>query len=226
MSKKIFLILSLFIFVFYFLSYKDLFAYAQNIRSVSECVVVKVGSPSAEPDISKCKTSGQQIFTGSIQEKVIQVARTQISKMYCYGGPSALGTTCRPGSVLNPLGRDFSKYPLPEGAPNYDCSFLAGWTWYWATDGKFTMRGQTSLDWHDKTGKYQKFGPSEFDKLQPGDLIYFGDILRDSVHHVAIYSGTVDGKKMYIDAPGTYKFVQEILWTRKDAIGFLRPILK
>lgn len=230
MSKKIFLLFfvlgTLFLFKHDALSFGGVpYIPNQTSQTASECVIVKVGDPKTDPNTSKCKTNGQQVFTGSFGEKAVQIARTQLGKQYCYGAPSLPGTACKPGTVLNPIGRTFSKYPLPEGAPNYDCSFLVGWAWYWATDGNFTMRGQTSMDWHDKTGKYQKFGPAEFDKLQPGDLIYFGSIVSDSVHHVAIYSGIINGKRTYIDAPRTYKNVQEIEWTRKDAVGFLRPIL-
>jgi cell wall-associated NlpC family hydrolase len=142
---------------------------------------------------------------------VVELARKQIGKIYVWGTPS----------------RNWAS----DGAspPNFDCSGLVGWAWYTATGGKVNMSGQTSTDWNDSSGKYQKFMASDIAKILPGDLVYF---TVGNIHHVGIYSGSSCGAAhCFIEAPSSGKPVRETSLDARNAgkdpmIGFLRPITK
>ncbi|MFH1186642.1 MAG: NlpC/P60 family protein [Candidatus Levyibacteriota bacterium] len=181
----------------------------QGSQTASECVIVKVGNPTADPDTSKCNT-----FLGTASSyalKAIELARSQKGKMYlwaaCHG--------------------DLSKSPPPGGCANYDCSGLTRWTWYWATDGKVNDLDQTATNWDAGYGNFEKFDKSQVALIQPGDLVYFGPSKADA-SHTGIYAGLGDcgANDCFIHAPGTGKAVTEYsLSKRTNFIGFLRPIV-
>jgi hypothetical protein len=83
--------------------------------------------------------------------------------------------------------------PNTGNAPtHFDCSGFAGWVWYWATNGKVNLPGQTDAVWLNTAGlstssvTLTKHVETK-SGLQPGDLVYFGSVA--STEHVGIYEG-------------------------------------
>lgn len=188
--------------------------------STSDCVVVKVGNPQGEPKYpSNCEKSGYQgssttssLEYSTIGEKAVALARQQIVKTYVWGGCHV---------------EDLSKYP--DGCAHYDCSGLTRWSWYWASDGKVNDLYDTHTNWDLKKGNFERFGPAQMDKLQPGDLVYFGDIVRDDASHTGIYAGvgSCGADDCFVEEyrsglPGR----ENSLAKRKGFLGFLRPVIK
>ncbi len=202
-----------------------------SVSFPSNCSVVEVGDPSGEPDLSKCYS----VTTSDYATKVIQMAQSQLGKPY------SQELRCEPS--------DWDSYPPPQegrGCTYFDCSSLAGWAWYWATNKSFKMCGQTCCDFGDcqsKGGFHYNFNPEKFEKffptnltsdlnrLQPGDLIYWGDKLKDGsiqTSHVAIFEGSLGknckGNDCMIEA---WHGVEENNFSGRynRFIGFLRPKL-
>ena len=185
--------------------------------AVSNCVVTKIGNPAGQPVLPpECASAG-----GPEALKAVELARQQKGKWYLWGAP--------PGR--NWANLDPSKGQTP---PNFDCSGLTGWAWYWATNGKISMNGQTNADWLDSKGRgntrYQKYIISDLTKLksllQPGDLIYWGTT--SNVHHTAIFSGACkesSGADCFIEAARTGTQIRES-HLRAGIVGFLRPVLQ
>lgn len=238
MMNKIFCFLIFF--VFGALTVSDVYSFGgippsylnQSGNGVSQCVVVKVGDPKEEPDTSACKTSGAGNTGGAPSEtiaKVIELARTQLGKTYVLGA-------CHGGSI--------TKYPPIGGCSSYDCSSFVQWAYYWGTDKKFLMKGQTCMDFGDcyayyagmqyfrfDSSLYTKFLGSQKNQMVPGDLVYFGrtEGNKTVVSHVALYAGDgkCGGNDCIIHARGKkYGVVETSLSARKDIVGFLRPIIK
>jgi hypothetical protein len=73
---------------------------------------------------------------------------------------------------------------------SFDCSGFVGWTWYWGTNGKVSLPGDTSDAWDGAPGNgLQKFLPSQTSQLEPGDLLYFSGGDYPKPGHVGIYIG-------------------------------------
>lgn len=184
--------------------------------AVSNCVVTKIGTPIGEPVLPP------ECAAGPIAQKAVELARAQIGKPYVWGAP--------PGRNWNRLEPN-----TPNEPPSYDCSGLTGWAWYWASNGKISMDGQTNEDWKDAKGRgntrYQKFIVSDLTKLkppfiQPGDLIYWGTT--SNTHHTAIFSGACkesSGNDCFIEAQKTGVPIKES-HLRAGIVGFLRPVLQ
>jgi hypothetical protein len=104
---------------------------------------------------------------------------------------------------------------------------LVGWAYYWATNGKINMHGQTSADFGGNDPGLQKFSPDQRAQLQPGDILYWS---ADHIHHTALYEGAggCGGPHCFYEAQQTgVPLLESNLDTHKDALaGFLRPILK
>ncbi len=169
----------------------------------------------------------------SYGQRVVEVAKTQLGKPYCWGGMrvGVPNNKCTIGNETfegadDPRGKGpccWKNYPPPEGALNYDCSSFAAWAWYWGSDGKVSMHGQTDEDYirhsADANGnQYQKIGKSE---LQVGDLVYFGTA--SNTTHVAIY----EGNDMIIHAAGTgIGVIESKLSAHRRFVGGLHIIIK
>lgn len=123
-----------------------------------------------------------------------------------------------------------SEDPNSNAPTNFDCSGFAGWAWYWGTGGKVNMHGQTSADWSDSSGKYQKFTADQKSQLQPGDLVYFagaGGTMTDP-GHVGIYegSGGCGASDCFLEYYSTGKPGKEdSLAARTDFVGLMRPVV-
>jgi cell wall-associated NlpC family hydrolase len=176
-----------------------------SYAAVKACFLTKIG-PNAPQEIAY--PAGCQ---GGGNAQAVELARQQIGDMYVWGAPS----------------RNWAS--AGDNPTNFDCSGLVGWAWYKATNGKFSMSGQTSADWNDSSGKFQKFTADQISQIQLGDLVYFTS---GNIHHVGIYSGSGCGAQhCFIDAPTTGKPVRESSLdarnqTNDPMIGFLRPIVK
>lgn len=153
---------------------------------------------------ANCPDEGGTVGGPAIQA-AIELARKQIGKPYSWGAPT----------------RDWaSNNPNKGQVPNsFDCSGLTGWAYYWATGGKINLNGQTSSDWGSPGKNLQKF--TDKSKLQPGDLIYFGD---PSPYHTAIYIG--GGNMLHAPRTGTNVRIEPLSNMSYDFIGFLRPMVQ
>lgn len=84
----------------------------------------------------------------------------------------------------------------PNNPPHFDCSGFVGWAWYWGSDGKIVMAGQTNDDWDNETNNphYEKIITHDESQMQPGDLIYFNFGSDDPPEHVGMYVGNDTSK--------------------------------
>ena len=169
------------------------------------CWVTKIGNPSGpSPTLSpECASQAGQA--------VVNLGRQHLAGSYIW---------------YTPAPRDWAAFPPSNAPTHFDCSGFAGWVWYWATNGRVYMHGQTDGDWFDKSGKYIKYLAKDQAQLQPGDLVYFGTL--SSVHHVGIFEGPgACGKtncflEWYTTGePGR----SNSLSNEPDFVGFLRPVL-
>jgi cell wall-associated NlpC family hydrolase len=196
--------------------------YSSTSAQTSGCAVTKVGDPVLNVTIPpECAivTGG-----GPIAQKAVELARQQIGKPYVWAAPS----------------RNWASRPPSNAPPSFDCSGLTGWAYYWASEGKISMNGQTWADWKDNAGNgsttYQRFSPAQRSQLQPGDLLYWRSpgLNGDQIHHTAIYSGACKrspGNDCFIEAKGTaWGIVESHLNSRLGGndpfAGFLRPVLQ
>jgi cell wall-associated NlpC family hydrolase len=137
----------------------------------SNCVITKVGNPPANQTLPAGCAGGNQ--------DVVALARKHLAGSYIWAWPQP-----RVWADWNP-----NKGNAPT---HFDCSGFAGWVWYWATNGKVNLPGQTDAVWLNTDGLSNssvtltkhvgtKAG------LQPGDLVFFGNA--SSTEHVGIYEG-------------------------------------
>jgi cell wall-associated NlpC family hydrolase len=178
--------------------------------------------------------SGSTALT-SMQTRLLAIARSQKGDKYGWGDCHNWSSSgYRPSSTPK----------KSDGCNTYDCSGFTGWAYYWATNGKFNMRGQTCRDYGncytidggfrtENPSLYTKFSYKELSKIKFGDLVYFGtnrDKKYPTTSHVALYVGaygSCGGKKdCIIDASGSggWQVSERSLSTvPKSIIGFLRP---
>jgi len=143
--------------------------------------------------------------------QIVENAKSQLHKPYVWGDPA---------DWTNPL------FKPPVGAPSYDCSGLAGWAVYWASNMVVNLP-------HHAVEQYGQSNthPSK-NQLQAGDLIFFSDSGIGGIHHVGIFIGkdtTEDGNKVddaFIHAPGANNSQPYVrinsLSTRSDFVGATR----
>lgn len=136
----------------------------------TEGIIAAVGGTPGEENCS----------TALSADRAIALAMKQVGKPYVWGTPS----------------RNWASNKPPGDTPHtFDCSGLVGWSYYWGTDGKVNMNGQTETDYKDSSVVTH----IKENELQPGDLIYFsGTESPGGIEHVAIFLG---GKK-YVHAAG------------------------
>lgn len=180
----------------------------------SDCTVTWIGSgPAAPPPPlpAHCQGGGAKA--------VLDLARKQIGKPYVFGGPSP---------------RSWKAWdPANNAPPNFDCSSLVGWSWYWATGGKVDFPTTTKGTWLNvPPDKFKTFQPNQRAEIQPGDAIYWGT---NGIHHTAIFSGPCQDPKngpgdCIIEAQQTgvpvkeSNFEKRISSTSDSWVGFIRPI--
>jgi|GEM_PF-5682004 len=188
---------------------------ASAATATSNCVITNIGNPGNTALPENC---GANVYA----KDILALGREYLRKgVYSWDTPSRSWASRPPHTANEPH--------------TFDCSGFAGWVWYWATGGKFSMHGQTDEDWHDTTGKYIKFYAKDKAQLQPGDLVYFGYkgcheyANGECMHHVGIYAGTgscgrTDCFLEYYSTglPGR----ENSLTNESDFFGFLRPVLK
>jgi cell wall-associated NlpC family hydrolase len=154
----------------YFFSSMSNLAYAQ----LQGCGEIDVGSPgNNQQPPAQCQESGGG------NQSVVELAKKHLAGSYIWAAPSP-----RVWSAWNP---NTGHAPI-----HFDCSGFAGWVWYWATNGKVNLPGQTDAVWNytkqlsgsamTLTRVIGKEG------IQPGDLVYFGSVA--TTHHVGIYEGS------------------------------------
>lgn len=170
----------------------------------------------------------------SFQQRLLAIARSQKGDPYGWGDcHNWYQSSLRPG---NPPVKS-------NGCPTYDCSGFLGWVYYWATNGSFNMRGQTCRDFGncynyenvylpENPGLYTKFYTKDLNKIQFGDIVYFGNIKSGKYYptHVGLYIGeygNCGAKDCIIDSSSSGKGVSErsLAKVPKGVIGFLRPKL-
>ena len=191
-------------------------------------------TPTATPKPTPTSSSGSVALT-SMQSRLLAIARSQKGDKYGWGD-------CHNWSSS---GYKPSSTPIKsDGCNTYDCSGFTGWAYYWATSGKFNMKGQTCRDYGncytidggfrtENPNLYTKFSYKELDKIKFGDLVYFGtnrDKKYPTTSHVALYVGSYGscgGKKdCIIDASGSGGWQvseRSLSAVPKSIIGFLRP---
>lgn len=154
----------------FFFSVIPLSTYAQVTQS--NCVITAIGNPPKYPTLPPgCQKES------AVVQKVIALAKAHLKKgTYIMGAPS----------------RDWaSEDPNKNNAPtHFDCSGFVGWAWYWGSDGKVSMLGQTTSDWARSTPLYKKVVTTDESQLQPGDLIYINNGLAEAQPgHVGLFVG-------------------------------------
>ena len=180
--------------------------YSPGYALVTTCLPVKVGPNAPQATLPpECAGSGGN-------QQVVALAKAQLGDPYVWGAPA----------------RNWAS--LSDNPPSFDCSGLVGWAWYKGSGGKVSMSGQTSADWNDTSGKYQKFTKDQIGQIQPGDLIYFTG---SNIHHVGMYvgQGGCGAADCFIHAPQTGDVVKESSLSQRNAgsdpmVGFLRPVMQ
>lgn len=194
-------------------------------------------TPSKAPTVTikPTPTPSGSTALNSMQTRLLSIARSQKGDKYGWGDCHNWSNSAyRPGSPPR----------KSDGCNTYDCSGFTGWAYYWATNGKFNMRGQTCRDYGncytidggfrtENPDLYTKFSYKELSKIKFGDLVYFGtnrDKKYPTTSHVALYVGaygSCGGKKdCIIDASGSGGWQvseRSLSSVPKSIIGFLRP---
>jgi len=214
--KSLFFVLIVIVFIFF------VPGYSPTSAQKSGCAVTRIGDPILNVTIPpECVIV---LGGGPIAQKAVELARQQIGKPYVWAAPS----------------RNWAANPPNSPPGSFDCSGLTGWSYYWASEGKISMNGQTWADWKDSAGngstRYQKFSVSQRGQLQPGDLLYWRapGLNSDQVHHTAIYSGAckrLSGNDCFIEAQCTACGIVEShlssrLFGSDPLAGFMRPVLQ
>jgi cell wall-associated NlpC family hydrolase len=96
-----------------------------------------------------------------------------------------------------------------SGPDSFDCSGLTAWSWRAAG---VTLSHSAYTQWFETTRV-------PIDKVQPGDLLFFGDDGVESIHHNAIYIG--DGNMIEASQTGTPIRIRA--WRSGDLVGAGRP---
>lgn len=162
---------------------------SSGLNSTSNCVITKIGNPKGTPALPPpCETNGTE---SQIVQNVIRLARSRINnKNITYIG----GQPIRDWSTENPNTND---------PTHFDCSGFVGWAWYWGSNGKVNMLGQTNDDWANEGNRsyYQKVVTSDESQLQPGDAVYFNDHIAayPQPYHVGLYIGKDPGSTCTAD---------------------------
>lgn len=209
----------------YVLSSRDTIAYAQ----LNGCGQIDVGNPGAKVTIPpECQTS-----RGGNAD-VVAYAKSQIGKIYGWGAPNRAWSS-------DPHPNLPAKSPAPS---SFDCSGLTGWSWYWGSNRKVTLGGDTYTMW-SATGKmFQRhivMGDQNLKSgdLQNGDLLFWGSA--SGPHHVGIYVDEAHTKQAgdppdstpsctkgncFIDAPDFNKHVRwdQIRGFGTDFIGYIHVV--
>ena len=169
----LFILLPLFVFTL-FLSLSDA---SPVYADLSGCAQVPVGNPSKDQPVP----AGCEGGAGS----VVALARQHLAGSYIWAAPSP-----RVWADWDP--NPTSQYPNGNAPTHFDCSGFAGWVWYWATDGKVNLPGQTDAVWNhtaDLSSSTMTLTRvvGTTNGIQPGDLVFFGTVA--STEHVGIYEG-------------------------------------
>ncbi|MGI8420166.1 MAG: C40 family peptidase [Candidatus Levyibacteriota bacterium] len=173
----------------------------------SNCIVTKIGTAPGDPQMPPACNSG-----GGAQG-VVALAKAHLNGIYVWGAPARNWASEDPNAGKTPT--------------TFDCSGFAGWAWYWGTNGKVNLPGQTDAVWTEVGGLWQRHVSTNKDELQPGDLLYFGSVV--TTHHVGIYegAGTCGTAHCFLEyyqnnLPGR----ENALEKEPDYVGYVRPLLK
>lgn len=193
-----------------------------------------VTPPTSTPRPSTTPTPGLAPLN-NFQQNLLALARSQKGESYKMGACENWSSgSNRPG---NP--------PIKSDAcSKWDCSNWLAWVYYWATNGKITMKSQTCSDYgqcyakyggftnynsHD-TRLYTKYTYNDQSKLQFGDIVYFGTRSNSlpEISHVGLYIGkygNCGGDDCIIDSSASGGGVSERRLSKvsKSLVGFLRP---
>jgi peptidoglycan DL-endopeptidase CwlO len=130
------------------------------------------------------------------------------------GLPMASGTTESAARAIK-----FARAQLGEpyvwaaaGPDTWDCSGLTMMAW---------RAGGISLP-HYSAAQYQQTKHLTIGQLRPGDLVFWGTS-PNTIHHVAIYEGEIDGKHYIIQAPHPGDVVKRSLLFREPPNFYGRP---
>ena len=170
--------------------------YKNNIDLTSTAIAEGIGA-AIPKDLGggSCAQMGQ---------KVIEAARTQMSKTYLWGG-------CH----VEPSN-------FPNGCSNYDCTGLTGWAWWKGSGGKVNFHGATITggQYQNSNVTYVKPGRDVAEGAQPGDIIgWSGTSSWQASYHGALYSGN----NKLIEAYSTGSPSRETSIIGRRPLYFLRP---
>ncbi len=147
-----------------------------TITATSNCAITLVGNPGADQGLPAGCTGDT---AGGGNQSVVELARKHLQGSYIWAAPQP-----RVWADWNP-----NKNNAPT---HFDCSGFAGWVWYWATNGKVNLPGQTDAIWLNTAGLSnssvtltRSIGTKA--NIQPGDLVFFGSVA--TTEHMGIYEG-------------------------------------
>lgn len=134
-----------------------------------------VGAVASLPGAGATARPSNDLATGP---RVLDVARKQLGIPYAWGGGDRLGPSI---GFCDDLNGYLDGMCSGENTIGFDCSGLALYCWYHATDGNVDLP-------HYTTAQHHKGIPTDAADLRPGDLLFFSRP-DASLHHVGIYAG-------------------------------------
>lgn len=129
--------------------------------------------------------AGSSVKASGDAKEVIEAGKKQLGLPYSWGGGELDG----PGTGFGP----------GEGVKGFDCSSLVRYMIYQGTNKQTELPRVADAQYTATKGNTVAKPGDGIDKLQPGDLMFWGGS-EPSIHHVAMYVG--DGKLIEAPQPG------------------------
>ncbi|MGV9267947.1 C40 family peptidase [Kitasatospora sp. NPDC003701] len=126
----------------------------------------------------------------TLGRRVAEVAAAQIGVPYAWGGGDRLGASI---GFCDEENGYLDGECLGEHTVGFDCSGLALYSWYRASDGTVDLA-------HYTVAQYHRSAPVARADLLPGDLLFFSRP-GAPLHHVGVHAG--DGAMIHAERTGT-----------------------
>lgn len=139
-----------------------------------------------EPTLPGDLLSGEQ----AVGQRVVQAALARLGTPYAWGGGGPDGPTL---GFCDGVNGYLNGVCMGDHTVGFDCSGLALYAWYQATDGAVLLP-------HYSVDQLAAGRPVPLDQLLPGDLLFFAHP-GGPVHHVGIYAG--GGAMIHAEHTGT-----------------------
>jgi len=137
------------------------------------------------------------------------------------GLPMATGTSLTAAKAIkfarNQLGEPYVW--AAAGPDTWDCSGLTMMAW---REGGISLPHYSAAQYQQTKHLLDDAGRPDSTKLRPGDLVFWGTS-PNTIHHVAIYEGLIDGKQYIIQAPHPGDVVKRSLLFREPPNFYGRP---